>query len=262
MVLIESVCLLTALGLYAAAFIAAAAAISFKESWARALTPLLGLAWVLQTVALAWRGIVQFSPPFITYFESVAFGCWLAAGGYLLFARRLPAAVGATVSLINFLLLGSAALAPRPLTPLPPALQSWWLLFHVLFALLTFGALVVGAGAAAALLLPSRVVQDRERLGRWLVPCLSFAFMSQLAMITSGAIWAHKAWGRYWGWDPIETFSLLTWLVYGVALHAHYTYGWKGPRLAWSLVTGLVLAIYGIWGVPYFSKSVHLYEVQ
>lgn len=260
--LIEPVCLLTALGLYAAAFVAAAAAISFKESWARALTPLLGLAWVLQLVALAWRAMIQFSPPFITYFESVSFACWLAAGVYLLWARRLAPAVGATVSLVNFLLLGSTVMVPRPLTTLPASLQSWWLVFHVAFALLTFGVLVVGSGAAAALLLPSRFVSDRERLGRWLVPCLSFAFMSQLAMIASGAIWAQKAWGRYWGWDPIETFSLLTWLLYGVALHAHYTYGWKGKRLAWALVAGMLLAGYGIWGVPFFSESVHLYEVQ
>ena len=262
MVLIESICIFAALAFYAATFLAAAVAIAFKESWARALSPLLGLAWILQLVALVWRGVAQASPPFITYFESVSFGCWLAAGVYLLFARKFPAVVGATVAIVNFLLLGSAALAPRPLMPLPPGLQSWWLLFHVVFALLTFGVLLVGTGAAAAFLLPSRFSFDRERLGRRLVPCLSFAFMSQLAMIASGAIWAQKAWGRYWGWDPIETFSLLTWLVYGAALHAHYTYGWKEKRLAWVLVAGMLMAGYGIWGVPYFSPSVHLYQVQ
>ncbi|MBI5208414.1 MAG: cytochrome c biogenesis protein CcsA [Elusimicrobia bacterium] len=259
---IEAAAFWVSVTLFGAGFAAGCAGKAFGWRRAGPLTAgAVAAAWALQTVLLVSRGLAQSSPPFITYFETVSFACWLAAGLHWAAARRLPAMTGTALCLIAFLMLGSAALSPSPLTPLPPGLQSWWLVLHVLLALSTFAALAVAAAAAAARLLDDSAMSGPDGQDRLLIRCVSFAFMAQVGMIASGSIWAQKAWGRYWGWDPIETFSLFTWVWYGIVLHLHRTYGWRGRRLAWMTVAGLVLCVYGIWGVPYFSQSVHLYEV-
>lgn len=263
MLLIESLLFWIAVTSYAAAFAAGSAHIAFlwkKGEPARLWA--LRLAWGFQLALLLYRGAIQFSPPIITYFESVHFGCWIAAGIYLTVRKHLPPFSGTVLALINLLLLGSSALAPRTLATLPPGLQSWWLIIHVSFALTTFGTLAVGTGAASAMLLKLNGFPNKNKLEKLLIQCLSFAFLTQMVMIASGAVWAKKAWGRYWGIDPIETFSLLTWIAYGAALHLNKTFGWRGNRLAWMVVIALGLSIYGIWGVPFFFKSMHLYEVQ
>ena len=260
--LIESAGFWLAVTFYAAGFLLACAAVAFKsEKAGRGVNAAVRSAWVLQSAVILYRGLAQVSPPFITYFESVLFGCWLGAGFYLL-ARRLPPAAGGIVCGINFILMGSAALAPSPHLSLPPGLQSWWLVLHVLTALAVFGVLVAGTGAAVSMLLPAGSPGAGKGTELLLVKCLSFAFLAQLGMVASGSVWAQKAWGRYWGWDPIETFSLATWIFYGIALHMRYFFGWGGRKLAWFTVAGLALCVYGIWGVPYFSHSVHLYEIQ
>jgi len=85
----------------------------------------------------------------------------------------------------------------------------------------------------------------------------AFAFVMLGIMIASGAVWAYKAWGRYWGWDPIETWALISWLVYGLYLHLRITLGWKGRRAAWLALFAVVLVIFSFFGIPLVYPSVH-----
>lgn len=249
----------------AASFILAAVAVALdRPGWlaqARAVA-LAGL--VPQAVALAVRGIAQYAPPFTTYFESVMFGTFLALAGWGWSTRGrggFPAAI-AVVAPVNLLLLGSAVFTAREFKPLGPALQSWWLVVHVLFALLAFAAMTGAAGAAVLGVTNGRAAWRPEpaALDRFLSRAFALSFLFQLVMTTSGAVWAHEAWGRYWGWDPIETFSLLTLIVFGIALHLVRMHGWRGRTLAWAAIAGFLLTVYGIWGVPLFFPSVHLYQ--
>lgn len=84
---------------------------------------------------------------------------------------------------------------------------------------------------------------------------VGFIFLS--IMIAAGSIWANEAWGRYWGWDPIETWSLITWLVYAGYLHSRYTLGWRGRRSAWFAVAALPFILFTLFGVPSVYNSIH-----
>ena len=84
---------------------------------------------------------------------------------------------------------------------------------------------------------------------------VGFIFLS--IMIVAGAIWANEAWGRYWGWDPIETWSLISWVVYAGYLHANLTLGWKGTRCAWYAVLALPVMVFTLIGVPIAYQSIH-----
>jgi ABC-type transport system involved in cytochrome c biogenesis permease subunit len=222
----------------------------------------LGAAGVAaQAVALGCRGIGEVAPPFVTYYESVMFATWLAAGSALWLARSrewfrpaLPVVLGVTL-----LLMGSAVFTAREFRPLGPALQSWWLVVHVVFALLAFGGMLVAAGAGVLAIRRRTPPAVRGRVDEVMFRAFALSFIFQLVMTASGAIWAHQAWGRYWGWDPIETASVLTLIVYALALHLKATHDWRGARLGWLAIAGFLLTAYGIWGVPFVSPSAHLY---
>jgi ABC-type transport system involved in cytochrome c biogenesis permease subunit len=76
-------------------------------------------------------------------------------------------------------------------------------------------------------------------------------------MIVSGAIWAEESWGRYWSWDPIETWSLIVWLIYAVYLHLRYTMHWKGQRLAWYAIISMPIALFCLVGIPTVYDTIH-----
>jgi ABC-type transport system involved in cytochrome c biogenesis permease subunit len=81
-------------------------------------------------------------------------------------------------------------------------------------------------------------------------------------MIAAGSIWAKNLWGSYWSWDPVETWSLLSWLVYGVALHLRVTMGWRGRKLAWLLVFAIIGVLVSFWGVNLIMEgSLHVFNV-
>lgn len=249
----------TAVGAWGLAFAATAAGtVLGRPAWNRLGRGLAAAAVLAQGAALVGRGLTAWSPPFTTYYESVLGGTWLAGAAALLATRRRPELAGILLvtAPVALLLLGSSVFTVREFAPLGPALQSWWLVVHVVFALLAFAAALTAAGAGAVLV----VRPSREGAGIVVSRGIALAFLFQLVMIASGAIWAHQAWGRYWGWDPIETCSLLTLLVFGLGRHLERLHGWGGRRLAGVAVAGFLVTAYGIWGVPFFQPSVHLYQ--
>ncbi len=176
---------------------------------------------------------------------------------------------GAIVLLFSLLTLTYALTRPqseRVITPLLPALRSIWLQLHVLTSLIAYAAFGVAAGVALARLLQHTSEAGEERV--WLpsvadvepimerVVALGFPWLS-LGILT-GAIWAQNAWGRYWGWDPKETWSLITWLWYLLILHVRALRHWRGRRLAGLIVAGCVVVIFTFIGVPWLVRTVRL----
>lgn len=99
-----------------------------------------------------------------------------------------------------------------------------------------------------------------ERLQELTFRMVAFGFLVNAVMIASGAIWAYELWGSYWRWDPVETWSLLTWLAFGFYMHARLTLAWKGPRLAWVAVGALLGVLMTFWGVQFAPTSYHLFR--
>jgi len=156
------------------------------------------------------------------------------------------------VLVLALVILGNGIMAPAEHAPLEPPYRSSWLAVHVAFAWVAFGAYLVSAAMAGSYLWTTRGGRARESaaaLDEVAAKLVAVGFLAHSVMIASGAIWAHGLWGRYWAWDPIETWSLVTWLIYGAYLQLRFTLGWKGRRAAWlgiAAAAGVVITFFGI----------------
>jgi cytochrome c-type biogenesis protein CcsB len=155
---------------------------------------------------------------------------------------------------------------------LVPALKSYWLVIHVAAAIICFGAFTFAAATAGLSLLRSRAerrsgdvtgwlarVPDAERLRTLTNRVIAFSFPLWTFAVVAGAIWAENAWGRYWGWDPKETWAFITWVLYAAYLHARSTAGWRTDRASWIALIGWVSFLINYFGVNIFVTSLHSY---
>ncbi len=156
---------------------------------------------------------------------------------------------------------------------LVPALKSWWLVIHVSAAAISGGAFTLSAGFIVAYLIRQRA-EDRgtsdsglasrlpsaERLDALAYRTIAFVFPVWTFAVIAGAIWAENAWGRYWGWDPKETWAFITWVIYAGYLHARSTAGWKGRKAAIIGLIGFTSFIINFFGVNLFATGLHSYS--
>lgn len=228
----------------------------------------------LHTVAVAFRWIVGGHFPVKGNYENILLGCWFIACVYFAIvfwkARFIP--VGVAISIFNLISLGFGFIQFEEPTPLSAPYKSVWLFIHVLFAWLAYAPLTAAAGTGFMYLL-REVQEKKKRLSPFVqkFPSLSslddltyrlvlFGFLALGVMIVSGSIWAHNLWGSYWSWDPVETWSLLTWFIYAIYLHLKLTLGWKGKKLAWIAVLALLGVLMSFWGVQIVPSSFHLFR--
>ncbi len=229
---------------------------------------LLG-AFLVHTAALIVRSIGAGRLPLSNQYEFATSFAWGIALAFLIFARkRRYRALGTFVSPVIFLIIGYAALQSRQVNELMPALQSNWLAIHVSTAILSYGSFGVAFGGSLLYLMRDRIKDtaftehyfpDKERLDILNYRIISFGFLFLSLVIITGAIWAQKAWGRYWTWDPKETWSLVTWIIYAIYLHLRLTRGWRGKKAAWFAVIGFICVIFTYIGVNTWIPSIHSY---
>ncbi len=228
---------------------------------------MLGLLPHLAAIGVRW--VRAGHGPYLGFYEVVsalALTCVVALG-VVVWRYRSLAPLGVVIMPVSFLMIGGAMLAPKTDFPVPPTLVSFWLAIHIAFAMLAYGAFIVSFALAAVYLLRERAAGRWAELSAKLpsqerVDELSFRFVALgviflATMIVAGAIWANEAWGRYWGWDPIETWSLISWLVYAAYLHLRLTLGWRGKRTAIVAMVALPVLVFALIGVPVFYNSIH-----
>jgi cytochrome c-type biogenesis protein CcsB len=247
---------------------------SKAEKAARIGTSLMSLAFILLFVGVIARGFANGHVPWGNMYEFSITGALAFVGAYLIALRKYDLRwLGLFISLAALLTLGTAVtLLYRDSAPLVPALNSAWLIIHVITAVISGGVFLFSNIIAGAFL----YLDSRERgLGRpaWADRLPSLDFLDQLSYrlvafvfplwtfsVIAGAIWAESAWGRYWGWDPKETWAFITWVAYAAYLHARVTIGWKGRRAAWLCLfagsTFLFNYIYvNVWGTGKHTYS-------
>ena len=252
---------------YAASFMLLATAVFFrKEALLPASSFAFRTAFTMQTAALLLRWLGSGYPPFAAFFASVSVSCWFAALGYLLLLSFRPnlKSSGIVVLPILFLLLGWAGTPSYAGKSLGANLQSAWLFIHPLFASAGIGAFIVAAGISGMSLWKRthdlRDDTSRRAVDETVFRFISIGFLFYTVMLFSGAIWANQAWGRYWGWDPIETWSLITWLVYAVYLHLHFTFPrLRGDFSAWFAILAVLFSAFSFWGVGFVYRTIHAY---
>ncbi|HEX3032412.1 MAG TPA: cytochrome c biogenesis protein CcsA [Bacillota bacterium] len=211
------------------------------------------LAFLPITAALLLRWLETGHVPSIGAYEVFTIYAWGVLVFFLggrLWKPNIQVA-GAFVLPVVMLMIGVGVMSSTQLTKLPTTYYTYWLWIHMLFATLALGGVLTSAGLAAAYL-----VKGKESLDYLGYRFTLFAFSMMGIMIASGAIWAYKSWGRYWGWDPIETWSLVCWLVYGLYLHLRKS-GLKGRKAAWVYFAVIGLAVFSFFGAPYLYPTIH-----
>jgi cytochrome c-type biogenesis protein CcsB len=166
---------------------------------------------------------------------------------------------------VSFVLMGWAGtLIKDAAMQVAPALQSGWIWAHIIGAATGFGAVLTAAGVGLMYLLKERNPGGiYERLPKITVlDNLSYRFVAggfilYGLMIVTGAFWANQVKGTYWNWDPVEVWSLISWLTYGIYLHLRITFGWRGKRLAWYALIALLAMIISYWGIPFTMETFH-----
>ncbi len=233
------------------------------------------LAWIIHVAAVGLRAFAAGRVPWANLFEFTLTGTAIIVGVFLIAQiwrdlRFLGAYVTgvvvllATLATVNFYV---------DVTPLPPPLQSAWLVIHVLVAMLATGFFAIGGGLSIVQLLQARREAGKtggmtflrsfpasdalETTANRLV-IVGFALWTFTLM--AGAIWAERAWGRYWGWDTKEVWTFIIWVVFAGYVHARATRGWRGSRSAWLAIIGLAAVIFNFTIVNLFFAGLHSYS--
>lgn len=224
-----------------------------------------GFASNIAAVAIRWIGSGVL--PFVETSESLASGVLIAVLIFLVaqFTIRNIRPLGVLIMPVAFVLMGWAGTLMKEIAPgLAPAMQSWWLWVHIVGASTGFGAVLTAAALGLMYLLKEKGAGGiHEKLPE--IPVLdnlsyrfiAGGFIMLGLMIISGAFWSNQVKGNYWNWDPVEVWSLISWLVYAIYLHLRLTMGWRARRLAVYALLALPVMIISYWGVPFAVETFH-----
>lgn len=234
------------------------------------------IGFALHAAGVLFRGLAAHRVPWANMYEFSCAAALAMAFAYvvLLATRRRVRWLGLPVTFIVLLTLGLAyTVLYTDAEELVPALHSYWLYIHVTAAVLSTGAFGVATVATVLYLLKSTSEEGKlprlsgalERvpssgaLDRTAYRVIAFIFPLWTFAVIAGAIWAEKAWGRYWGWDPKETWSFIVWVIYAAYLHARATHGWKGRAAAWIALAAFACVMFNYFGVNTLLTGKHSY---
>lgn len=241
----------------------------------RAAMALTILAWALHVAATVMRGLAAGRVPWANMFEFTLTATAIIVGVFLAvqFWQDLRY-LGAFIAGFTVIALGVATVSFYvDVVPLPPALQSVWLVIHVFVATLGTGFFALGAGVSIAQLLQARreagqgkglrflaTLPSAEKLENTAYRLIVVGFVFWTFTLIAGAIWAERAWGRYWGWDTKEVWTFIIWTIFAGYIHARATRGWRGARSAWLAIIGFSAVIFNFTIVNLFFKGLHAYS--
>lgn len=223
----------------------------------------------IHAIAILLRWNLVGHGPYRTIHEILVCDSAFIVGAFVLVGLQVERlrASGVIVLPLTLIMMGLGLLAPQAGAYLSPSLKSPWLAVHVLFAKMTVGCIVVATGMATGLLLrkikSGRIARliglfpDNQSIVDLCQKLFQVAFVFASLMIIAGAIWANDAWGRYWGWDPIEIWSLIVWALYAFILHVRLSWRLNDSVYAWLVVAAFVVSIVAFFLVPFGAESIH-----
>ena len=248
------------------------------EKLGKVATWFTAAALLIQTIGIGLRWYESYEmgigrAPLTNMYESVIFFAWTIVALYLFIEWKFKSRIIGVCSVpFAFLAMAYASLSTninKTITPLVPALQSNWLISHVVTCFIGYAAFTIAAGLGIMYLIKNRNPNATTGLIASLPSLkvidtithnvLIFGFIWLTIGIITGAVWANSAWGRYWSWDPKETWSFITWAIYAITLHVRFTRGWKGQRIAWLAILGFASVLFTYYGVNFLLSGLHSY---
>lgn len=249
-----------------------------RERLGRLATLVAVVGLLAQSFAIILRWVESYQmgtgrAPLTNLYESLIFFAWTVMLLYLIVEwRTRNRTLGAFVTPLAFLAMAYASYSPNissRIQPLIPALKSNWLITHVVTCFFGYAAFGLSFGLSIMFLLKRT---EREGTGEGLIKRLpgtdvlddlnyqmvAIGFLMLSLGIITGSVWAHSAWGSYWSWDPKETWSLITWLLYAALLHSRLVRGWRGKKIAVLSIVGFACVLFTYFGVNYLA-GLHSY---
>ncbi len=238
-------------------------------------TAIIGVAGNTAGIIIRWVESYRLGighAPLSNLYESLIFFSWAIIVVYLFVEYKYKnRIIGAFTTPLAFLAMSYASMSPNisdRIQPLLPALKSNWLIAHVIACFIGYAAFAIAFGISWMYLFKQKETHGKSTLvahfpGIKVLDDLNhqlvmFGFLFLTTGIITGAVWANSAWGRYWGWDPKETWSLITWFVYATLLHARMMRGWGGKRIAYFSIIGFTAVLFTYFGVNYLP-GLHSY---
>ena len=249
-----------------------------KEILGRLASILTVGALIAHTLAIILRWIESYQfdmghAPLSNFYESLIFFAWAVVLLYVLIEWRTKnRSIGTFASLLALLIMAYASFGSvdSRIQPLVPVLKSNWLITHVITSFIGYAAL--GIAFCLSLMYLIKKLDNPKRKSIFLKAMPASGILDELSYqmiiigfilltlcIITGSVWAHSAWGRYWGWDPKETWSLITWLVYAIVLHSRMMRGWRGTKMAVLSMIGFFCVIFTYLGVNFILSGLHSY---
>ena len=263
----------TTLAVYAVAFVL------YASSWAsprpvvaRAATLAMVAALALNLSLLLFRWVEAGRPPFKSLYESLVFLAFCTAAVYLVMERVYGSRVFGAMAALGSLgaMVFAVAKWDAEIVKLPPALQSGWFIPHVVVYFVAYGALFFATAVAIVQLVKptltlnaGTILRGSHALDDVSYDAIRIGFILLTIGLLIGSVWARTAWGDYWVWDPKESWSLVTWLVYAVYLHLRHVRGWRGSRASAIAIAGFAIVLFtylGMAALPTAAESDHVYQ--
>jgi cytochrome c-type biogenesis protein CcsB len=242
---------------------------------------LLRAVFLVQTAAIILRWVESYQlgyghAPLSNLYESLIFFAWTIVLIYIWIEWKTKSrTIGVFATPFAFLAMAYASFSPNindRIQPLLPALQSNWLIAHVITCFLGYAAFAVSCSLSIMYLIRKAKPEPKKgkeglrayfpglpELDELIYKTIIIGFLLLTLGIATGSVWAHSAWGTYWSWDPKETWSLISWLVYAALLHARLMRGWHGPRIAWLSIIGFACVLFTYFGVNFILSGLHSY---
>ncbi len=243
------------------------------------------IALAIQTFAFIERWVYSYqigidTPPLVDLYDSLVFFAYVVILGFILVKIFYDFDVlGFIISIVAGLALAFASFSPlakSTIEPTIPALQSSWLIYHIVTLFIAYGAFGASFGLGILYLLKHKMESNSSKKRKGFLSLLPpsviideavykvvvFGLVFLTVGVVIGAAWADSAWGGFWSWDPKETWSLITWITYVLFVHARITKGWAGKKMAWIAIIGFAVVIFCYLGVDIIIPGLHSYATS
>jgi cytochrome c-type biogenesis protein CcsB len=244
-----------------------------KESLSKIAVSAVSIGFASHTLAILARYLEAGHTPVTSLYESLSFFAWMIIGILLIANLKYKVKVlGSFLTPVALILMLFAFALPKEIFPLAPVLKSFWHPFHVIFAFLGDALFALTFCCGVMYLIQEHQLKSKKMgpITKRLPPLsllddlsyqsLKYGFPLLTLGIITGAVWAEYAWGRYWNWDPKETWSLITWLLYAALLHQRLTVGWRGRKAAIMAIAGFLAILFTFLGVNLLLPGLHTYS--
>jgi cytochrome c-type biogenesis protein CcsB len=239
-----------------------------KEKVLKLAMLFLSLGLIPHSLAILIMWFITGHGPYLTKHEVISSNVWLIIFGFLFLSNRYPEIkrAGLIVSAVCLILMMFVFLTTPKIVRISPTLKSFWLIFHVLSNDLAVVTIVLALAFSVLYILKERNEGKRHFykklpplpvLDEYVYRFMSLTFVFWTIMIVTGSMWANQAWGSYWSWDPVEVWSLITWLLLGLYLHLRHFLRLRGRRSVYFVILCFIISFITLFFIPFFVESLH-----